>query len=92
MGEIRCPCSKCDCTRVSEERHVKVHFYKHGFKSNYSIWNDHGVDILDGDLYNDDNCMALGMDGVTKCKPVHNYIRINSYVKLHTLTYEFFPI
>jgi len=33
-GGVWCLCSKCDCTRISEERIVKVHLYKHGFKPN----------------------------------------------------------
>ena len=42
---------------------MKVHLYKHGFKSNYWIWTDHGEDMVEGDLYNNDNCMALGITG-----------------------------
>ena len=45
-GGIRCPFSKCDCTRILEEKLVKVHLYKHGFKSNYWIWTDHGEDMV----------------------------------------------
>jgi len=38
-GGILCPCSKWDCTRILEDRVVKVHLYKHvlsliiGFRS-----------------------------------------------------------
>jgi len=42
---IRCPCVKCDCTRIWEDRVVNVHLYKNGFKSNYWIWTDHAEDM-----------------------------------------------
>ena len=34
-GGIRCPCVKCDYTRILEDRVVNVHLYKNGFKPNY---------------------------------------------------------
>jgi len=36
-GGIRCRYVKCDCTRILEDRVVKVHLYKNGFKPNYWI-------------------------------------------------------
>ena len=44
-GGIRCPCVKCDGTRILEDRVYKVHLYKNGFKPNYWIWTDHGEDM-----------------------------------------------
>jgi len=57
-GGVQCPCSKCDCTKILEERVMKVHLYKHGFKPNYWIWTDHGEQIQEGHFNNDDNCMG----------------------------------
>ena len=45
---------RCDCTRALEDRVVKVHLYKNGFKPNYWIWIDHGKEMPHVDL-NDDN-------------------------------------
>ena len=36
-GGIKFPCVKCDCTWILEDRVVKVHLYKNGFKRNYWI-------------------------------------------------------
>jgi len=47
-----------------EERVVKVHLYKHGFKPNHWIWIDHGELMQEGHFDNDDNCMGLGRDVV----------------------------
>lgn len=57
-GGIRCPCLKCDCTRILKDEVVKVHLYKQGFKPNYWIWTDHGENMQDDDLNVDDNCMS----------------------------------
>ena len=59
-GGIRCLCNKCDCTRIMEDRVVKVHLYKHGFKPNYWIWTDHGEQIVQDDLDNNDDCIGTG--------------------------------
>jgi len=63
-GGVRSPCSKCDYTKILEERGVKVHLYKHGFKPNYLIWMDHGEQTQEGHFDNNDNCMGLGRDFV----------------------------
>jgi len=39
---------------------VKVHLYKHGFKPNCWVWEDHGEQMLEGDLDNVNTCMGLG--------------------------------
>jgi len=63
-GEIRCSCVKCNCTRILEDRVVKVHLYKNGFESNHWIWTDHGEDMPHFDL-NEDNSY---MDASTSAK------------------------
>ncbi|XP_068486422.1 uncharacterized protein [Phaseolus vulgaris] len=75
-GGIRCPCTKCDCTRILEERLVKVHLYKHGFKSNYWIWSDHGEDMVEGDLDNNDNCMPLEIIGGAHLQSQNDQVRM----------------
>ena len=55
-GEIRCPCIKCDYTRILTDEIVKVHLYKKGFIPNYWIWTLHGeympiVDLNEGDNF-----------------------------------------
>ncbi|BAT82894.1 hypothetical protein VIGAN_03296600 [Vigna angularis var. angularis] len=62
-GGVRCPCIKCDCTKILEKRVVKVHLYKHGFKPNYLIWTDHGEQMPEGDLDNDGTSMGVETDG-----------------------------
>ncbi|XP_022637455.1 uncharacterized protein LOC106763790 isoform X1 [Vigna radiata var. radiata] len=62
-GGVRCPCIKCDCTKILEKRVVKVHLYKHGFKPNYLIWIDHGERMPEGDLDNDVTSMGVETDG-----------------------------
>jgi len=39
-GGIRCPCLKCDSTRILKDEIVKVNLYKKGSKPNYWIWAD----------------------------------------------------
>ena len=55
MGGIKCSCVKCDCTRILEDRVVKVHLYKNGFKPNYWIWTKHGKDMPHVDLNEGNN-------------------------------------
>jgi len=52
---IRCPCIKCDCTRIFADEVVKVHLYKKGFIPNYWIWTLHGEDMPAIDLHEGDN-------------------------------------
>jgi len=54
-GEIRCPCIKCDYTRILTDEIVKVHLYKKGFIPNYWIWTLHGEDMPYVDLHEGDN-------------------------------------
>ena len=56
-GGIRCRYVKCDCTRILEDRVVKVHPYKNGFKSNDWIWIDCGEDMPHVDLNEGNNYM-----------------------------------
>jgi len=41
-----------------EDRVVKVHLYKNGFKPNYWIWTNHGEDMSQVDLNEGNNYMA----------------------------------
>ena len=61
-GGIRCPCIKCDCTRILTDEIVKVHLYKKGFIPNYWIWTLHGEDMPAIDLHEGDNYVLR--DGV----------------------------
>ena len=61
-GGIRCPCIKCDCTRILTDEVVKVHLYKKGFIPNYWIWTLHGEDMPAIDLHEGDNYVPR--DGV----------------------------
>jgi len=36
-GGIRCPCIKCECTRILTDEVGKIHLYKKGFTPNYWI-------------------------------------------------------
>ena len=65
-GGIICPYVKFNGTRILEDRVVKVHLYKNGFKPNYWIWTDHGEDMLHIDL-NEGNSY---MDASTSAKYV----------------------
>ncbi|BAT79263.1 hypothetical protein VIGAN_02211700, partial [Vigna angularis var. angularis] len=58
-GGLRCPCLKCDCTKILHEGVVKVHLYKNGFKPNYFIWEDHGERMLEDDVQNHESWMAV---------------------------------
>ncbi|XP_052734056.1 uncharacterized protein LOC128196612 [Vigna angularis] len=62
-GGLRCPCSKCDCTKILNERVVKVHLYKNGFKPNYFIWEDHGETMQEADLVNDVTFRGVETEG-----------------------------
>ncbi|BAT83754.1 hypothetical protein VIGAN_04096600, partial [Vigna angularis var. angularis] len=62
-GGLRCPCSKCDCTKILNERVVKVHLYKNGFKPNYFIWEDHGETMQEADLDNDVTFRGVETEG-----------------------------
>ena len=62
MGD-QMPCVKCDCTRILEDKVVKVHLYINGSKPNYWIWIDHGEEIMHVDL-NDDNSYINVLDQV----------------------------
>ena len=44
-GGIRCPCIKCECTRILKDEDVKVHLYQKGFMPNYTVWTFHGEEI-----------------------------------------------
>ena len=44
-GGIRCPCIKCECTRILKDEEVKVHLYKKVFMSDYWIWTFHGEEV-----------------------------------------------
>ncbi|XP_027917117.1 WEB family protein At4g27595, chloroplastic-like [Vigna unguiculata] len=69
-GGIRCPCIKCDLTKILKDEVVKVHLYKHGFKPNYWIWIDHGEEMPRVDLHEDDNCSRVeGVDRKRKERP-----------------------
>ena len=38
----RCPCAKCENTKLLPPEEVKVHLYKKGFTSGYWYWTSHG--------------------------------------------------
>ncbi|XP_047165266.1 uncharacterized protein LOC124834592 [Vigna umbellata] len=44
-GGIRCPCIKCECTRILKDEVVKLHLYQKGFMPNYTVWTFHGEEI-----------------------------------------------
>jgi len=44
-GGIRCPCIKCEYTRILKDEEVKVHLYKKGFMLDYWIWTFHGEEV-----------------------------------------------
>ncbi|XP_020208847.1 uncharacterized protein LOC109793787 [Cajanus cajan] len=44
-GKLRCPCAKCQSTKIDGVHIVKVHLFKYGFMSNYYIWTDHGEEM-----------------------------------------------
>ena len=81
-GGVRCPCSKCDCTKILKERVVKVHLYKHGFKPNYWIWTDHSERMPEGHFDNDDNCMGFGRDGV------HRKSRDDQFMSMQDMVHD----
>ncbi|KAF7801033.1 uncharacterized protein G2W53_044445 [Senna tora] len=41
-GQIHCPCSRCDNTKLFDVETVKVHLYSRGFIPNYDQWSFHG--------------------------------------------------
>ena len=41
-GVVRCPCKKCKSTKTISADDVTLHLLKHGFKSKYWWWTDHG--------------------------------------------------
>ncbi|XP_039687914.1 uncharacterized protein [Medicago truncatula] len=41
-GGIRCPCTKCKCTKISTPVNVRLHLYQNGFQPEYWIWTEHG--------------------------------------------------
>jgi len=43
--QLKCPCIKCECTRIFDVQTIKLHLYKHGFMPDYFIWIDHGEAI-----------------------------------------------
>jgi len=49
-GGIRCPCLKCQCTKILKDEVVKVHLYQKGFMPNYKIWTFHGEEKPSVDL------------------------------------------
>jgi len=65
-----------------EERVVKVHLYKYGFRSSYWILTDRGEDMVQGDLYNNDNYMALGMD------VAHNQPQDDQFMWMEDMMYD----
>ncbi|XP_014516858.1 uncharacterized protein LOC106774393 [Vigna radiata var. radiata] len=44
-GGIRCPCIKCECTRILKDEVVRVHLHQKGFMPDYKLWNFHGEEI-----------------------------------------------
>ena len=44
-GGIRCPCIKCECTKIMKDEEVKVHLYQKGFMPNYKVWTFHGEEM-----------------------------------------------
>ncbi|WVZ15584.1 hypothetical protein V8G54_013150 [Vigna mungo] len=62
-GGLRCPCLKCDCTKILNERVVKVHLYKNGFKPNNFIWEDHGETMVETNLVNDVTSRGMETEG-----------------------------
>ncbi|KAG2396187.1 hypothetical protein LR48_Vigan09g256700 [Vigna angularis] len=44
-GGIRCPCMKCECTRILKDEVVRVHLYQKGFMPNYTVWTFNGEEI-----------------------------------------------
>ncbi|KOM25619.1 hypothetical protein LR48_Vigan125s000900 [Vigna angularis] len=89
-GGLRCPCLKCDCTKILHERVVKVHLYKNGFKPNYFIWEDHGEIMPEDHVQNHDSSMAVETeDGEinqfqTMEDMVHDALRQNEFYPTKT--------
>ena len=55
--QLKCPCIKCECTRIFDVQTIKLHLYKYGFMPDYFIWIDHGEAIENISHHVDD---ALG--------------------------------
>ncbi|WVZ23067.1 hypothetical protein V8G54_001611 [Vigna mungo] len=75
-GGIRCPCLKCDCTNILNERVVKVHLYKVGFKPNYFIWEDHGETMPEDAVQNHENVMGVETEG----GPINQFLAMEDMV------------
>ncbi|XP_047170715.1 uncharacterized protein LOC124839018, partial [Vigna umbellata] len=73
---LRCPCLKCDCTKILNERVVKVHLYKVGFKPKYFIWEDHRKRILEDDVENHESWMGVE----TKGDPINQFMTMEDMV------------
>ena len=56
-GGIRCPCIKCECTRILKDEEVKVHVYKKGFMPDYWIWTFHDEEVPSVYLGEHERCL-----------------------------------
>jgi len=69
--KLRCPCNKCQCTKIFPIKMVKVHLYKNNFMSDYYVWIDHGeqvphvndnhVDVSSSDVHVDESEQFVAM-------------------------------
>ena len=62
-GGIRCPCLKCQCTKILKDQVVEVHLYQKGFMPNYKIWTFHGEEMPSVDLTAQENCLHSSSTG-----------------------------
>jgi len=63
-GGIRCPCIKCECTRILKDEEVKVHLYKKGFMPDYLIWTFHGEEVSSVYLGEHERCLPSSSTAV----------------------------
>jgi len=57
--QLRCPWTKCGCTRIYDVQTVKVHLYKHGFMPNI-IWTNHS-EAIENISHNVDDASGIGI-------------------------------
>ncbi|WVZ01850.1 hypothetical protein V8G54_022656 [Vigna mungo] len=70
-GGIRCPCLKCECTRILKDDEVKVHLYQKGFMPNYKIWTFHGEEIPSTSTAGN-NCLASGSNTFVRTNEIND--------------------